>query len=69
MKYCVEAVVINNGNRSRVGKFSSYSQAYKWAIENRNDGNWQWKICPTSRALDAAIALKNWLVRLFTPRR
>ena len=27
------------------------------------------KTRPTKRALDAAIALKNWLVRLFTPRQ
>jgi len=32
-------------------------------------GNVYSKARPTKRALDAAIALKNWLVRLFTPRQ
>ena len=32
-------------------------------------GNVYFKTRPTKRALDAAIVLKNWLVRLFTPRQ
>ena len=61
MEFWVEAVVIKNGNRSRVGAFPSYFQARAWAKENRNDGNWQWKICPTLRAADGLIArVKSW---------